>query len=253
MPSLSLLSKLSKDSIAPLKAAKVLLDNKKLSKDVVLLVDEIYIQKSLQYQDGKLLGGDSEGTMYKGILTFMIVGLKKNIPMVIKAVPETKIEGKMVSFNIEDSIKSLHEVGFQVRSVISDNHPSNVAAFRDLSEKFGISPNENAITFPFNSELSTIYLFFDSVHLLKNIRNNLLNAKRFLFPLFSFSEFYDDISVPGGEESWKLLHDVYDNDQSLQGNLRKASQLSYRTLHPEDNKAFLWLLQFFTQHLLQPS
>ena len=180
----------------------------------------------MQYQDGKLHGGDSEGTMYKGILTFMIVGLKKNIPMVIKAVPETKIKGKMVSFNIEDSIKSLHEVGFQVRAVISDNHPSNVAAFRDLSEKFGISPNENAITFPFNSELSTIYLFFDSVHLLKNIRNNLLNAKRFLFPLFSFSEFYDDISVPGGEVSWKILHDVYDNDQSLQRNLRKASKLS---------------------------
>ena len=165
----------------------------------------------------------------------MNVGLKKNIPMVIKAEPETKIEGKMVSFNIEDSIKSLHEVGFQVRAVISDNHSSNVAAFRDLSEKFGILPNENAITFPFNSELSTIYLFFDSVHLLKNIRNNLLNAKRFLFPLFLFSEFYDDISVPG-EVSWKLLHDTYDNDQSLQGNLRKASKLSYQALHPGDNK-----------------
>ena len=79
-------------------------------------------------------------------------------------------------------------------------------------------------------------MFFDSVHFLKNIRNNLLNAKRFLFPLFSFSEFYDDISVPGGELSWKLLHDVYDNDQSLQGNLRKASKLSYRALHPGDNK-----------------
>ena len=114
-------------------------------------------------------------------MTFMIVGVKKNVPLVIKAVAETKIEGKWISLNIEESIKSLHEVGFQGRAVISDNHPSNVAAFHDLSQKFGDSPNENAITLPIGSESKTIYLFFDSVNLLKNIRNNLLNCKRLIF------------------------------------------------------------------------
>ena len=121
----------------------------------------------MQYQDGKMYGSDTDGNLYKGILTFMIVDLKKNVPLVIKAVPETKIEGKWISINIEESIKSLHEVGFQVRAVISDNHPSNVAAFHDLSQKFGDSLNENEITFPISSESKTIYLFFDSVHLLK--------------------------------------------------------------------------------------
>ena len=81
-----------------------------------------------------------------------------------------------------------------------------------------------------------MYLFCDSVHLLKNIRNNLLNARRFRFPSFSFTEFYDDIVVPDGEISWKLLHDVYDRDQLLPAYLRKARSLSYKSLHPGDNK-----------------
>ena len=82
-----MLSKLSKEGVQPLKAAKLLLDNQKISKDVVLLVDEMYLQKGLQFHDGKVYGGDCDGDLYKGIMTFMIVGLRKNIPFVIKAVP----------------------------------------------------------------------------------------------------------------------------------------------------------------------
>ena len=138
--------------------------------------------------------------------------------------------------NIEESIKSLHEVGFQVRAVISDKHPSNVAASHNLSQTFGDSPNENAITLPISSESKTIYLFFDSVHLLKNIRNNFLNCKRFIFQPFSFNQFYDNINVLGGEVSWKLLHEIHDLDRSLQGNLQKARKLTYKASHLGDNK-----------------
>ena len=45
---------------------------------------------------------------------------------------------------------------------------------------------------------------------MKNIRNNLLNNNRFLFPAFSFSGFYDQINCDGGEISWKLFHGVYE-------------------------------------------
>ena len=148
LPSLSLLSKLSKGSAERLKAAKLLLDNQKISKDVVLLMDEMYLQKGLQFQDGKVYGGDCDGNLYKGIMTFMIVGLRKNIPFVIKAVPETRINGNWVLLNVEESIKSLHEVDFQVRAVISYNHSSSVAAFHDLRRKFGNVSRDNAISLP---------------------------------------------------------------------------------------------------------
>ena len=111
------------------------------------------------------------------------------------------------------------------------SHATNVAAFRDLFSKYGHSKLANAITHPSLSSLTT-YLFFDFVHILKNIRNNLLNSKRLVFPEFQSSF----ITVPAGEISWKLIHDVFDKDQTLQANLRKAHKLSYKALQAGDNK-----------------
>ena len=168
-------------------------------------------------------------------MTFMIVGMKKSIPFIVKAVPEIKIEGKWLGEHIDSVLSSVHQCGFQVRAVVADHHSTNVSAFRHLSDTYGIEGKPNTITHP-SRENSKIYLFYDAVHLVKNIRNNLLNARRFIFPPFKFDQFYDNINVPGGEIRWKLLHDVYDCDQELPANLRKAPKLSYRTLHPGDNK-----------------
>ena len=85
-------------------------------------------------------------------------------------------------------------------------------------------------------EKSKVYLFYDSVHLLKNIRNNLLNAKRFLFPSFLFQGFSEDIQFNGGEISWHLLNCVDEGDSNLQENIRKAPKLTYEKLHPGNKK-----------------
>ena len=65
-------------------------------------------------------------------MTFMIEAVRKNVPFVVKAVQESKIEGKWLFGQIIESIQSLHEIGFHVRAVISDNHPSNVSALNKL-------------------------------------------------------------------------------------------------------------------------
>ena len=121
-----------------------------------------------------------------------------------------------------------------MRAVIADNHSTNVNAFSRLLDIYGDQATPNIITHP--SQSSRIYLFYDSVHLLKNIRNNLLNARRFIFPPFQFEGFFDSINVPGGEITWKLFHDVVESDMSLPGQLRKAPKLSNETLHPGNNK-----------------
>ena len=81
-----------------------------------------------------------------------------------------------------------------------------------------------------------IYVMYDSVHLLKNIRNNLPTSKRFIFSKFEFHMLIDPIIVPAGEMSWNLLHRVYEEDEKLTCNLRKAHKLTYRTLYPGNNK-----------------
>ena len=68
--------------------------------------------------------------------------------------------------------------------------------------------------------------FFWIVHLSNNIRNNLLNKKRFVFPSFSFSGFCDDIHFTWGKFSKKLLNIVYGKDEVLGVNFKKASKVT---------------------------
>ena len=80
-----------------------------------------------------------------------------------------------------------------------------------------------------------VYLFYDTVHLIKNVRNNLLSKKRLVFPHFSL-EFNDDVVVNPSEISWKLLHDVHEKDHKLDANRRKAPKVTNKVLHLEKYK-----------------
>ena len=100
---------------------------------------------------------------------------------------------------------------------------------------------ENIINHPSNTA-NHIYLFFDPVHLLKNIHNNLFNSQRFIFRSFKFDQFFDPIDVPGGAISWKSLHEVYDKGENMKkANMKKASKLSYKAMHSGYNKQSLTL------------
>ena len=94
LPSISLLAKLAQGSIDALKVAKVMLQEGKISADCILIFDEMYLQKGTQYQGGKLLGADELGRLFKGIVCFMIVSLKKSVPLMVKATPECTLSGK---------------------------------------------------------------------------------------------------------------------------------------------------------------
>ena len=94
LPSFSLLQKLTKGGIDPIKSLQVLLQEEKVDSECVLLIDEMYLEKSCQYHGGKFYGKDEDGELYSGIVVFMVVGLRKSIPYVIKTLPEKKISGK---------------------------------------------------------------------------------------------------------------------------------------------------------------
>ena len=81
--------------------------------------------------------------------------------------------------------------------------------------------------------LNTIFRKYVSV---SHGLNNVFNSQRFIFPSFKFDQFLDPIDVPGGEISWKLLHETYDKEEKLPANMKKASKLSHKVMHPGDNK-----------------
>ena len=63
----------------------------KISEDVCLLFDEMYLQKCEEYFGGDLEGCGEDSKLYKGFVCFMIVGLKESVPSVIKSSPKTGI------------------------------------------------------------------------------------------------------------------------------------------------------------------
>ena len=232
LPSLSLLSKLCKGGIDAVKCANMLRSSGHISDDVILMFDEMFLQKCEEYAAGETYGVDEDGVLYKGLVSFMIAGLKENIPYVIKSNPEIKISGEWLKAQILDCLKTLKSCGFNVRGIVSDNASPNVSSYKRLLAFHGEDPDSLYITF----EGKRIYLFHDSVHLIKCIRNNLLNRKRFLFPAFSFEGFKDRINLQGGEITWNTLREVGKKDSKLAAHLKKAHKITSKVLYPSNCK-----------------
>ena len=135
VPSFSLLKKIQRGGLDAIKAIQRLLQQNSVSKDCVLLVDEMYLRKISQYFSGNQIGENEEGVLYKGIVNFMIVGLEKSVPYVVKSSPEVTITGEWLWQQIDECIRALAKAGFDIRAVIADDHSTNVSAFSKLHEK----------------------------------------------------------------------------------------------------------------------
>ena len=76
MLSLPLLNKIQQGGVDAIKALKAAHEKDFFSCDCILMIDEMYFQRSAQYQSGEYVGVDEDGNLYKGIVAFMKVGFK---------------------------------------------------------------------------------------------------------------------------------------------------------------------------------
>ena len=207
---MSTLRKLRKGSVDALKAVKLLLETGQISNDIIVIIDEMYLQKCIQYTGGEYLGSDKEGKLYKGIVVFMMQWLKQSVPVVVKACPEVAVKGEWLSNEMSDCIEQLSSLGFKVRAIVTNNHASNVSAFPILKTTH---KSDDIFFIKHPKSKTKTYLFFDTVHLVKNIRNNLLNARKFVFPPFDFNiRDQEKIHSDGGYVAWADLEHICEED-----------------------------------------
>ena len=235
LPSQSLLRSLKSPSIDSCKALSTLRDNDLIGNDVVLLLDEMYLQPQVNFDRKTLIGCDQEFDLFKSILCFMVISLTKSIPFIVSAIPIVKISGDIVHSSIDKCISLLTKAQFNLRAIIADNHPTNVSAYKQLRHLHGIRDSDHVIYNPYDSE-KTIYVQFDTVHLLKNIRNNLLAVKCFDLPEFKFSSPSISITISAGLVSWSSFHKIHEEDLRLSAHLRAAPKINYPVLHPGNKK-----------------
>ena len=75
-----------------------------------------------------------------------------------------------------------------------------------------------------------------SLILLKTFEIVYLIINDFYFHPLHSNKFKDSIHVTGKELKWKMLHDVFERNAQLDGNLKKAPKLTLKLPHPESNK-----------------
>ena len=85
---------------------------------------------------------------------------------------------------MSNCIDDLTSAEFCIRG--TNNRAPNVHAFFSLTEIFN-SDSRQYINHPENFGKET-YLFYDTVHIMKNIRSNLLNGKKLVFPEFIYND-----------------------------------------------------------------
>ena len=182
-----------------------------------------------------LLGCGSNLQMYKSILCFMVVSSKQSTPYIIKDVPLTKINHQIVQDGIINCVNMHSRRDFNVRAVVSDNHSTNVSAYKHLKALHPCSMRHNAIANPLNPD-KYIYLHLGTVHLVKNLRNNLLATKFFQIPALETTLMDLSINIAPGPINWSIFYRVHEQYLAIECHVRKAPKISYQALHPGNNK-----------------
>ena len=73
------------------------------------MIDQMYLQKSAQYQSGENV---EERNLYKGIFAFLVVELKQSIPFVVQTILEVTFNGQWLVEKISDNNDSLIKSDF---------------------------------------------------------------------------------------------------------------------------------------------
>ena len=96
------------------------------------MLDEMNLQQEVHYDGRKLTGCDSKLQMYKSIVCFMVVSLKQSTPYIVQDA-------------IINCVNMLSRRDFKFRAVVSDNHSTNVSAYKHLKALHPCSMPHNSI------------------------------------------------------------------------------------------------------------
>ncbi|KAF2880149.1 hypothetical protein ILUMI_26012 [Ignelater luminosus] len=191
---------------------------------VILLMDEIHLKENLYYKWGNIVGNAfNDEKLAKSAHVFMISSLMSPYKEVVHILPVNKMTGEVLHTFLKNIVIGLHNIGFEVLGVVSDNHSIN----RKAISYFSNSP-EVKIVYPNPAdENKPLYFVIDTVHILKNVRNNWLNKRNqdFKYPNFSNME----ISETASFEALKEMH--ASESTSL---LKYGFNLSLKTLYPSN-------------------
>ena len=186
-----------------------------------LVIDEVKLSPSLQYNSGQVTGYSvSENELATSMLGIMISPLFMKSIFMLRLIPCSSLNSSMLVTYVRSTVEYLESLGFQISAIISDNHRINQSMVKSLTGK---SFGPEASIFKAMSG-HPVRILIDPVHLLKTIRNNWMKALLFTFP-------HPDTGVKMKAIFADVKH-VYDHESSSL--LRISHGLNRKSVRPND-------------------
>ena len=181
-------------------------------KNCMLLIDEVYVKKSLSYHGGSLFGKaiNCPNSMATTVLGFMIVTMFGGPKFLYKMLPVFGLDADFLYDQTQKIISQIRQAQGNLVSIICDNN-------RVIHKNFEMF---NLVS-PWRT-VDDIFLLFDFVHIFKCVRNNWITEKT------GEIKFHHD-----NEEYVAKWEDIIKLQKSEDSDLVKMSKLTYVAANPK--------------------
>lgn len=189
-----------------------------------IVFDEMYVKPSIRFSGNHKIGYAEDNPQEKArtILTFMVKPLLGGNSFVVRLIPVHSLSPDFLTQQLLEVLQCVVESNGIPVNTVCDNHPTNRSAYRRLATDV----NRPWIgSFIHNDCPQMIILLFDSVHLLKSIRNNWVTETNQRISM----------RLPGEESyvvgKWSDIVSVYKKEKE---NIVRRTRLSYESCYPDN-------------------
>jgi len=193
-------------------------------RDVSLLLDEIYVNPKVSYKGGALAGFAANCDLNQAttVQAFMICSVLSRNKDIAALVPIKNLTSDYLKQLTLQVLTAVENAGFRVLCIISDNNKVNGNMFRSLCG----GELQSCIVHPCDDSRKLFFLF-DTVHILKCVRNNWINQKDWE-QTFVFPDFVNGECVQ--KARFRVLKDLYEHEKQSLAKL--APSLNPKALNP---------------------
>lgn len=221
-------------------------------RNVLLMIDEIYVAKRLEYSGGKIIGMTSDGKPASTLLCFMVKSVAGDYKDIIGIYPISNLTAAKQFACYTDVSALLSSVNLNVVAISVDNAAVNRKFFIDhlCGGTLKTHIRDSATGQP-------IYLLFDPVHDMKNVYNNFQHRKLFECPAMS------PILAESCKADFSHINALYELEAAKP--LKKAYKLTPAVLNPKSiektsvklatavfDETTQHALEYYAQHDVKP-
>jgi len=129
---------------------------------VTLIIDEIYIARTVEYSSGGVQGLTTDGSVASTLLCFMVKSLASKYKDIVAIYPMDKLTAEKMFDGYNEVMTSLHRTAMTVVAILVDNAATNRQLFIDCLCSGNLTPS---ILDPVTGQ--PMFLIFHPVHTIK--------------------------------------------------------------------------------------